>query len=65
MNHRRFRRLYREEKLQVRQRGARKRAFVNSGDKLVKSQRFENGHCVGWDGMVRPRGSSLPACSPP
>jgi hypothetical protein len=26
MNHKRFRRLYREEKLQVRQRGARKRA---------------------------------------
>ena len=27
MNHKRFRRLYREEKLQVRQRGARKRAL--------------------------------------
>jgi hypothetical protein len=39
--------------------------IVNSGDKLVENQRFDNGHWVGWDGMVRPRGSSLPACSPP
>ena len=31
MNHKRFRRLYREEKLQVRRRGGRKRAFGGTG----------------------------------
>src|SRR5262245_13898464 len=38
---------------------------VSSGEKFVKNQRFENGHCVGWDRVVRARGSSMPACSPP
>jgi len=38
---------------------------VSSGGKLVKNQRFENGHWVSWDRMVRPSGSSLPPCSPP
>jgi hypothetical protein len=38
---------------------------VNSGGKLVKNQRLENGHCVGGARQVGPSGSSLPACSPP
>ena len=31
--------------------------YVNSGEKVVENERFENGHFVGWDRMVRPRGS--------
>jgi putative transposase len=39
MNHKRFRRLYREEKLQVRQRGARKRALACAAGSTERPQR--------------------------